>query len=387
MQTTGLNNLSNPTMAAVKREDDISLNSSAKSVIQDKFEVKTIHTRDIIDRRKVSVEQEGYQDLHCTLGSRGSFDTGEILPQWQSKKWQRELGVRERSDGEGGQGGVEAFDNPCEYQKSLLLEKLARLDLLGQANQQTTIAISTADSKRKISPPAPSDTSSGDVTSLVKRKCLGQNSPSKADIIQSKSPIQRRNTSASNQPRRVPFQPVFTRPMNQAARQTKRPKAAQRKPFDNKLVDGGFERGDLAKISNRARQQPNSPADTNEQWKQFQTNDGFNKASQQDLEYSKPKGHIPSGPKNRESRVVGGYELRNKDNILCEISSCTYDAGLTCEIGNAELCDIPYDHRQIILGLKSDGKIVIRFDELLALDDSKDLANVANEVRNFRYGF
>uniref|UniRef100_A0A093XET6 Chromo domain-containing protein 1 n=1 Tax=Talaromyces marneffei PM1 TaxID=1077442 RepID=A0A093XET6_TALMA len=270
-------------------EDDISLTSTAGSVFQDEYEVETIHAQDIINGQKVYlVKWKGYEDLRCTWEPRDSFNTKEILLEWEDKKRQIKRGVREPFDVEAWQAECEAFETAREDRKRRRQEKRARLSLLGPENQELTAVptatVPTPDLEPIIPPSAPSDMSSDDDRPLVQRRGLEQNSPSKADSVQSRSPSQPQTTAASNQPKPPAVQPTSALPVNQTTSRTERPKAAPPKPVDIKLAEGRFERRDLANVLNRARQQPNPPAEKNKPWKLFRTTHRFEKASRQDPE-------------------------------------------------------------------------------------------------------
>lgn len=290
IQTTGLNNLSSPTTAAVERdEDEISLTSTAESVFQDEYEVETIHAQDIINGQKVYlVKWKGYEDLRCTWEPRDSFNTKEILQEWKNKKRQIKRGTREPFDVEAWQAEIEAFENAREDRKRRRRAKRARLGLLGPDDQESTaVSPTTAPTAvvQTIAPPsAPLDSSSDDDMPLINRRGLGQDSPTITNSVQSKSPSQSRNTPPKLPTKPPAAQPTFARPVNQTAPRTERPKALPPKPVDISLVDGRFERRDLANVLNRARQQPSPPTEKSKPWKLFRTTHRFEKASQQDPE-------------------------------------------------------------------------------------------------------
>lgn len=290
MQTTDLNNLPNATTTAVEPdEDDISLTSTAESVFQEEYEVETIHAQDIINGQKVYlVKWKGYEDLRCTWEPRDSFNTREILLEWRNKRRQIERGTRQPFDVEAWQAEIEAFENAREDRKRRRRAKRARLGLLTSDDQEST-AVSPAAAPNAVvqttaPPSAPLDSSSDDDMPLMNRRGLGQNSPSITNSVQSHSPSQPRSTSPNLPSKPSTPRTTFARPVNQIARRTERPEALPPKPVDIKVVEGRFERRDLANVLNRARQQPDLPAEKSKPWKLFQTTHRFEKASKQDPE-------------------------------------------------------------------------------------------------------
>lgn len=288
IQTTRLNNLTNSTTAAVERdEDDISLTSTAESVFQEEYEVETIHAQDIINGQKVYlVKWKGYEDLRCTWEPRDSFNTREILLEWKNKKRQIKRGTRQPFDVEAWQAEIEAFENAREDRKRRRRAKRARLGLLTSDDQEPT-AVSPAAAPNAVEqttapPSGPLDSSSDDDMPLIYKRGLEQNSPLINNSVQSQSPSRPRNTPPNLPSKPSTGQPTFARPVT--AHRTERPKALPPKPVDIKVVDGRFERRDLANVLNRARQQSNPPTEKSKTWKLFQTTHRYEKASKQDPE-------------------------------------------------------------------------------------------------------
>lgn len=483
IQSTALSNQPDLGPVAVERdEDDISLTSTAESVFQDEYEVETIHAQDIINGQKLYlVKWKGYEDLRCTWEPRDSFNTREILQEWKNKKRQIKRGTRQPFDVEAWQAEMEAFENARQDRKRRRRAKRARLGLLEsddhdqEATAVPTVAAPIADVEMTVPPAAPLDTPSDDEMPLIHRKGVEQtDSPSIANSVQSKSPSQPRSTPPTLPPEPATVESTSERPVNQTARRTERPKATPPEPVDIKVVGGRFERRDLAKVLNRARQQPNPPTEKSKPWKLFRTTSRFEKASQQDPEPNRndlelqspstwspfqmpsflrkrqekednslfveqdevpetqqisvpqtpaasidspvlpserlsateqpsaipsstisqndhaqevrassssessdhfiPRGQPPFGPKGWKPLMVGKRQLRRREDLLCQISYGTE----AVEIGDALLCDVSTDARDMVYKLKYKGDIRVRFEEICTLDRFKLLAH---EVR------
>lgn len=292
IQTDALNNLPNASTVEIEHdEDEISLTSTAESVFQDEYEVETIHAQEVINGQRVYlVKWKGYDDLRCTWEPRDSFNTTEILQEWKNKKRQIRRGTRQPFDIEAWQAEIEAFENAREDRKRRRKAKRARLGLLGSGDHSQEVpavpaaATPTADVEMTDPPPPTSEPPPDEDMSPVHRRDLGENGASISNSVQSKSPAQSRNARPNHLSKPSTAQPTVSRPVNQPTRRPERPKALVPMSVDIKLVDGRFERRDLANILNRARQQPNPPTEKSKPWKLFRTTYRFEKASQQDPE-------------------------------------------------------------------------------------------------------
>lgn len=86
--------------------------------------------------------------------------------------------------------------------------------------------------------------------------------------------------------------------------------------------------------------------------------------------------HVPKGPKGWKPLTAGKRQLRKKEDMLCQILYGTEPV----EIGDALLCDLSTDTRDIVNKLQYKDELKVRFEEICTLDHFQLLAHEVREV-------
>ncbi|KAF5015824.1 hypothetical protein F66182_12699, partial [Fusarium sp. NRRL 66182] len=89
--------------------------------------------------------------------------------------------------------------------------------------------------------------------------------------------------------------------------------------------------------------------------------------------------HVPKGPKGWKPLTAGKRQLRKKEDMLCQILYGTEPV----EIGDALLCDLSTDTRDIVNKLQYKDELKVRFEEICTLDHFQLLAHETRKEVSF----